>query len=291
MSEVFRVHENDEGDVVVPDEGVFATKGYERPDTTEYMMTAAEVSAAAANAAQNLIELSEPKPVGVAERLETVERRFGFLPRSRRELSDTYGLTGEDLIAGAATHLNDVFNRQKFKTKMEDPAETVRSMTARYADYAKNARAEAGLLGLLVEDITTENGTLNTNRLGDDWRYSDSWARSIVHALWTHDVNTFKKVGEDDDASPLDTKEEGAYSVSDKAMLSRAQTMMRRQKGVFNDAITQSLKNEQQRFAFWVEKLQEARKHTIARPIAYKALVELGVIDVASSQVQPEPSK
>jgi hypothetical protein len=276
MSEFPNTRENEEGDIVPIEETEFSATRYEKPDESEYMMTPAHLSSAAAEAAQKLMEVDKPEKVEIPERLVTVEQRFGFLPRSRRELSDTYDLTAKELLAGAASHLNDVFNRQKHKSSMEDPSQTVRSITARYAEYAKNAQGEQRMLELFARDIGDEKGSLDISRLGSEWQHSGSLFRPILHTLWTRDVSAFMRDGEGDD--PLKGLLEGAYSASDRQVMQRAQEMLTKSKREFNGEFRHSLTSQRNRFDFWVNALQEARKHTLARPVAYNALVELGVI-------------
>lgn len=229
----------------------------------------------AVEAAQNLLSLeAEPSGVGLRERLATVEERFGFLPRTKEELSDTYGLTGKDLVGGAATHLNTVFNRQK--KYMEDPDRTVRSIVSRYVEYAKNARVEYAFLKQTQEVIDNGRGGLNPSRLGSEWQHSGSIARPILHTLWMRDITAFMK--DDTGTDPLKALKDGAYLPSNKQAVEQAQAMIATgKKTAFTEDFIHSMNSEQSRFEFWVNALQEARSHKLAAPIAYGALVELGV--------------
>lgn len=231
----------------------------------------------AVEAARTLVDVKGETPAresGIAERLTTIEERFGFIPHTKDELSDTYDLTGKDLVGGAAKHLNTVFHRQK--RYMEEPDRTVRSIVSRYADYAKNARVEHAFLKQTEELIDNGKGDLDPTRLGSDWRLSGSLARPVMHTLWMRDVSKFMR--DDDDTDPLKAMKDGAYLTSDKQAVARAQAMLEGpKKSTFAEDLVHSISSEQGRYEFWVKTLQEARNHKLAAPIAYAALVELGI--------------
>ena len=229
----------------------------------------------AVGAAQSLVNIeTSPEKVGIAERLATVEQRFEFLPRTKQELSDTYDLIGKDLVAGAATHLNAVLNRQ---TKyMEEPSRTVRAIVTRYADYAKNARAEYAFLKQVEDSIGDGKGGIDASRLGREWQYSGSVARPVLHTLWMRDVAAYMR--DEQGVDPLKELADGGYAMSSQRAMSAAQEMMTKgSKVAFSEAFHHSTRSEHRRFAFWVQALQEARRHKAAAAVAYGALVELGV--------------
>lgn len=232
-----------------------------------------------AEVAQKLIALEEaPDEVGIAERVVTVQQRFGFIPRGRKELSDTYDLTGKDLVGGAATHLNTVLNRQM--KYMEEPDRTVRSIVSRYADYAKNARAEFGLLKQLQELIEDEKGAIATSRLGAEWQHSGALARPLMHLLWSRDVNAYVQEEQKTGNDPLKALEGDKYKLSNRTTIADLQAYLSKApKSAIREVLHQSINDEQSRFDFWVKALQESRNHLAGRPIAYGALVELGVIE------------
>ena len=278
MSEFPHVRESESGDIIPHDDNpVDFEVTYQSPDETEYMMTIA----GAAGAAQSLIgaevETKEASEADLAERMTTVEERFGFIPRSRRELSDTYDLTGKDLVGGAATHLNTVLQRQK-RYDVEAPDATVRSIVARYAGYAENAKVEYGLLSQLEEIVVDESGSTTLNRLGTDWKYSGALSRPLLHGLWTQDAHAYMRDAEGvDPLKQLDAGEK--YSASNKATLEAIQQQIDVTKPAeFIDALSSSKHSEVSRYEFWVNALQEARNHKAGAAVAYEALKKLRVI-------------
>ena len=241
---------------------------------TDYHEARIKLGYDAVEAARTLVDVEKPAgEAGLGERLTTIEERFGFIPRTKDELSDSYDLTAKELVGGAAQHLNIVFNRQK--RYMDDPDRTVRSIVSRYADYAKNARVEGAFLRQVEEDIDNGRGGLDASRLGTDWRHSGSQARPVLHTLWMHDINAFME--DDTKTDPLKDVKDGVYMPSDKQTVARAQAMLQGKKSDFVDDFKHSIRSEQSRFEFWVQSLQEARSHKLAAPIAYAALVELGI--------------
>lgn len=303
MSEHFPVRENSEGDVVPFDDAPADIEvRYQRPDETEYSIASASMAARAmidaepavlnpevapdsGAAPESTAEPSKGSPEAVvkeadlAERIVTVRERFGFVPRSKQELNDTYDLIGKDLIAGAASHLNIVLNRQA--RYMEEPAKTVRSIVSRYADSAKNARAEYGLLTQLQELVEDEKGEITTAQLGRGWQYSGGLARSLLHVLWTRDVATYVQSEQDEPAEdPLKALAGDAYKLSNKQALARVQAYIDEPNhDSFQETLHDSISGERERYKFWVKALQESRKHAAGAPVAYEALRSLGELD------------
>ena len=235
----------------------------------------------AAQAAQTLLSLDddtekEAEEVGLAERLTTIEHRFGFIPRSKQELSDTYDLTGKDLVAGAATHLNTVLNRQK--KYMEDPERTVRAIVARYVEYARSARSDYAFMRQAEVDMGDGKGGLHLASFGTEWRHSGSLSRPVMRTLWSRDVRKFMRDGEAEGVDPLKALTDGEYAASNLYAVDAAQAMITGgKKAGFAEEFQHAMQNERDRFDFWVNALQEARKHQLAAPIAYGALVDLGI--------------
>lgn len=229
---------------------------------------------AAAIAARNLIEPERTsEEVDTAERLVTVEQRFGFIPRSRRELNDTYDITGKELVAGSATHLNIVLNRQK--KYMDDPDRTVRAIVGRYAGYAKRARGESAFLTQLQDEVTNERGTVDTSKLNADWQFEPSQVRPLVHVLWSQRMTAFTR----DDASvnPLVSEEDDNYKAANKETFDAIDKLLSK-KTLFSEELAHSIKSEKGRYEFWINALQDARRHKAAAGVAYQALLDLGVL-------------
>jgi len=273
-----------DGDIVpVDDYPDDAKVSYQHPDTTEYNL----VSDAAARAERILNEpvAVETAPVEIdkatsPERVMTVLERFGFAPHDQREMSDTYDLTGKELVGGSASHLNAVFNRQK--KYMEDPDRTVRSIVSRYAEYATQASREAAFLttlqGALKDDSYHQFARADSVTLVSIWKEEPSVARPLLEVLWTHDVEAF--ANETQTKNPLQGEGRSNYNLSDKTTKARLETMINGMRiNELSREVAKSQAIESERYKFWIETLKQARNHTLARGIAYKALVDLREIE------------
>ncbi len=268
-----------DGDIVpyddAPDDAAIA---YATPDATEYMIVAAE-------AAQALIESPEAaveaKTSESAERIATVQQRFGFSPLSKVELSDTYDVTGKDLVGGAAQQLNTVFHRQA--KYMEDPERTVRSIVGRYASYAENAQREAAFLMMLQEEVQKSEAHpfSRADSIGavSVWQHEPSVSRPLLAVLQHRDIETF--VHDDDALNPLESQassKERIYSAANKSTIQRLEKMMH---GLRVSELAGELEStvsvQKHRFDFWVDILKQSEKHSLARGMVHKALTDLKV--------------
>jgi hypothetical protein len=220
--------------------------------------------------------------IAVADRLDITHRVAGFLPTTHRELNETMTLL--DYIgkpSGTAAHLNEILIHQK-KSVSEDPAAAVRSITNEYAGYIAKARMDKTQLGLFGDEIrlqrTTPSRTVNLEALHSGL---GQFARFV-------DLRAFaaKIGGAALPANPLRAAQSGkntsrdryTVTIPDPEMRDRILAVVGKTPQKKAAAITAAAVVDQtNRIAFWTARLQESRRHMAARPIAYEALLKLGI--------------
>lgn len=218
-----------------------------------------------------------------AERLGTIFENYGFYPETPRELNEAFTLAGygDDRYA-VNRHLGEIYAHQNNeKTKTEDPAAAVRSVTSGYVGYARAAKANVHFareswIALNENRGLITNFTSLANTPGFVKPYDEASARGYGQLVRFHDLSDYRNLVEKG-IDPLRINytlkhPDAVASERIAAVLSD----VRYNEGLRLAAVTG--KAQEKRFIFWIEQLRNAQKHMIAGPIAAVALKRLGVM-------------
>lgn len=220
--------------------------------------------------------------IDVYDRLAVVKDTAGFLPTTRGELTEAMSLLSfQEVPGGAAAHLNEILLHQK-RSASVDPQAAVRSVTNQYAGYARKARYDLTALTTLREELEESTGNPLTSvkeagavtGLGQLARYKD-----ITSLAGARDPDKFPFPplynGADNKRNAFDP-----YTAAQPDPLARERivTVARAERLWHGRALVRgAIEDQQARFSFWVDRLQEARQHGAAKPVAAVALQNLGV--------------
>jgi hypothetical protein len=217
------------------------------------------------------------------ERMQAVRGTANFLPTSRGEINEAFALLSFLHEPGkTARHLNEVLRHQQ-KSRTDDPAAAVRSITREYAGYARKARADCFNLTAMQQELDeySQNDGSKLRMLKDAGRLTGT-AQFVRH----RDLSRLAGTGEQGIVSPFQTRSDGKRSALDPYTITEPTDEMTEhiaqelgsvriweaQKG-----IGAMITDQQNRFSFWTDRLREARAHSVALPVANAALQALGV--------------
>ncbi|MFZ1301709.1 MAG: hypothetical protein WAQ27_04035 [Candidatus Microsaccharimonas sp.] len=238
----------------------------------------------------DIVAESEAQPKSPHERLFEVQERFGFKPFSKEELSFIIRMTGKDYPQGAATFLNTILLKQrnvldKHRAKGEEvdddmPKLSLMSIVGRYGGFAREAGSQkSGLLGLT--DMIAERGAKRSEKASSipvlrDWSLDGSTRAPILNLLKADDIDAF--IDKPDSTTPPFDVDYTALSSQQLKQQGDAYIAALRV-GQLQDIIAIRSRELTNRKNFWVQSLQEARKHNAARPAAEAQLRNLKIIE------------
>lgn len=236
------------------------------------------------NPDERVIEPHEPIRERV-ERLRAVNDVYGFLPHTLKELNyATSALDYASSQGGFARVLNNVLRHQikhmsgdseedtannDQSDQSKDPKNAVRSITTKIIEYAKEARADTFMLQQLNNELggeTPQNKLLaNSHRIAD-WQTQDTTRRGLQ--LLARHVQT---------AGMLRDMDEGYEGAIKAALETPAIELMMKtvSVGSAKRLIGVAIEQETARSQFWLDCVQQALKHTVAKSLAARALEEL----------------
>lgn len=222
-----------------------------------------------------------PDQASRAERLETIFDNYGFYPETPRELNEAFALTGYgDDPHAVNRHLAEIYNHQNSeKTKTEDPAAAVRSVTSGYIGFASTAKANIHFaheswLSLNENRGLTANFTSLAKTPGFVNPDDEASARGYGQLVRFHDLSNYSKLVSEG-IDPLGIN----YTLRhpDALASERLATVLSSLR--FNEGLKlagATGKAQEKRFIFWIEQLSNAQKHMVAGPVARVALKRLG---------------
>lgn len=231
---------------------------------------------------------AEPEVVASPEQIHTLERLLivgeeeGFYPTSRRELNEAFNLRSfRETPGGAAKHLAEVSAHQVKHNA--SPREAVRSIANEYFGYARRARTDKTNLLTLQEEVSdlSQHNRLETVKtsmistgLGQLVRYID--LKKLAH---TQDFSQFDvTVLRGYDREHNDAFDNYVSSEPSKEMTAHIESVISSMRlWQLSETVDAAITEQSKRFEFWVECLKESRRHSVARPIAYNALISLGI--------------
>jgi hypothetical protein len=228
------------------------------------------------------------------DRLRTVHEIAGFYGTSRREVNEAMGLLDETSPFGAAQHLNEVLQPQ-LKSVSEDPQAAVRSITDEYGAYARKARADVTALGTLREELAylhPVTGARDESRnnhpfagidrdavhtgLGQFVRYFD--LATLSEGTGKFDPFKFDNPGRKPDGTRRKAYDQYTVAEPEPEVAAHIEEVLGRTRLYAAKLLTEAaIVNEQNRYGFWVGKLQESKRHLAARSVAVQALSKLGI--------------
>lgn len=279
--------ESEDGDILPIDQFDDVPIKHQPPDYTEYMMVNAADQAAAEDryapflepaipleTAETDVELDVVPEVSKKDRSErqfNLRDRFNFYASSLDELKfATYLTSSHDLPAGAASLLNKIYHRQKNKTTMEKPENTLYSITRGFINHIDNAKGEIAALSAVRDDIKNSEAhsfsSVENISTIKDWKHEGYTRRAIGDVTRLVDTDNF--VNEDGRDNLNDN-----YLSSDPEMIGRLSHTVRTVRvGEFLNLIDARIAQHKARIEFWKQAVEQAEAHTIVRGMAHEAL-------------------
>lgn len=226
-----------------------------------------------------------PEELTALERLEVMNETQGFLPTTRDELNTATAVVAFDDIPGkTARHLNDVLQHQR-KARTDMPEQAVRSITAEFAGFAQRARSDHQGLANLQEDIRLLDYPFASlsEEIGDNRavrqlvRFVDLQAYTKSAGQESPGFDVLKRAarvrGLESARTIIDV-----YSVDelDPAVKTHIDEVLAGiTVGRSRELVAKAVAEQQKRLEFWIKHLQQSRQHSLARPIAERALRDL----------------
>lgn len=210
-----------------------------------------------------------------AERTKAIFEQLGFFPQSNDEASRIMTLIGRGEAENPVrTHLDEVA-RHQYSAKANARA-AVESITQRFADYAGNAADEKYLVQSFIKrqaDAELANFTsFATAYPVDEW-HDDATLKATFTAMSRYlDTEIFTETARPD--TP------GKYKLIDNTVNEDRTAHIVSTLGALRVSSLTSLAkalevNQENRLAFWSEKLVESQQHAFATKIAEVALQDL----------------
>jgi hypothetical protein len=215
------------------------------------------------------------------DRIGLLRDTWGFMPTSAGEANRAYALLGYmDDPDGAAAYLDGILAHQQRKSASKNPETAVEKVAREIGAYARKARGDTVALAQLTQELRDSRAGGSLATLGDV-RLQTGTGQLVRHVdlagLLLHG-----KIGID--PFSMQTKKQPAadpYTVSQRSRAMNAHVEHVLQAIPVSHAsglILAAAADQAKRRAFWTEILQQARQQAVARPIAYVALQDLGVI-------------
>lgn len=230
-----------------------------------------------------------PPELPLLERLEVMQRDYGFIPTTQDEVNVAIGLVAFQTAPGkTAKHLNEILKHQQ-GAQTTNPAQAVISVTAEYASFAHGAKGDLTQLSSLRGEVAElmnpkvsliEELELATGGLRQLVRHMDLRKYIASKGHETPQFELLKKAtrtrGPGSNRAIIDV-----YSSLDldHEVEGHLQEVLTDTKvGTARSLVDMAVLDQTNRLNFWTERLREARAHAVARPIAYKALASLGAL-------------
>jgi|GEM_PF-3653078 len=223
-----------------------------------------------------------PDRANRAERLDTIFDNYGFYPETPRELNEAFALTGYgDDPHAVNRHLAEIYNHQNSeKTKTEDPAAAVRSVTSGYIGFASTAKANIHFARESWVALNENRGLIsNFTSLAKTPGFvnpdDEASARGYGQLVRFHDLSNYSNLVSEG-IDPLSIN----YTLRHPDALASERLATVLSSVRFTEGLKLAVatgKAQEQRFKFWTEQLRSAQRHMIARPLATTALKKLGV--------------
>lgn len=248
-----------------------------------------------------------PLDLDIRDRIILLNDVAGFFPVTRPELHEAVNLvTFQDSPGKAARHLNEILIHQQ-KSSSDSPKKAVQSKTSEYVSYALQAQRDGAKLGNLAtvvqeiynpkllladclrdelffdgvpeEDIDSRiidtDGVRQLVRYIDMRRFFNSTPGSKTRPPFEKFPAYDRIRGEDEDRQIIDAFSQSSLVPTLEGYIleqvgSYPVGMMRRR-------LSEAVQDATSREFFWVQMLQQSKAHTIARPIAEKALEHLAL--------------
>ena len=226
----------------------------------------------------------EPQAVGQAERLHIVHDVAGFYPTNGDELTRAFAIKDfKETPAGVAGYLNEILLHQMKTPKAVVPAAALLSVVSEMAGYATKARADKTALLTLRQELQAarDSNSLNSLKqvgvatgLGQFVRQLDLRQVALTGDISQLPFNPLRGTGASrrtafdpyTASNPTPDVRRRIDHVVGSVRLWQARVI-----------IAELVDEQSQRFDFWTENIDDARRHGAARAAAYGALTRLGL--------------
>ena len=191
-----------------------------------------------------------------------MREKFGIDPWSARERGEAI----ESLVGGTARHLNVVLTHQKKNTAVEDPARALRSIVSEYGNFAREAKGEAGFLGMALEELDDLNPEAKLDTYS---QLNEAGARRVSVAI-TRRLKANEFLNSDDLPDPLDRR-----NATNQQLIAIEGRIKDLSIGEIKKNIKLIIASEGRRQKFWMDRLKEAESHMAVTKLARAVLANL----------------
>lgn len=248
-----------------------------------------------------------PLDLDIRDRIMLLHDVAGFFPLTKLELHEAVNLvTFQDTPGKAARHLNEVLIHQQ-KSTSDDPKKAVQSKTSEYASFAIQAQTDGIKLGrlstvvqeiynpkLLLADclrdellfngvsqddlderILDTDGIRQLVRYIDMRRFFNSTPESKTRPPFERFPAYERTRGEAVDRHVVDAfSQSNLLSALEDHILEEVESYP---VGMMRHRLSEAVQDAAGREYFWVQMLQQTKAHSIAKPIAERALAHLSL--------------
>lgn len=235
---------------------------------------------------QNASAPVEPQPqaIGQAERLHIMHDVSQFYPTNGSELSLAFAIKDiKDSPAGVAGYLNEILLHQMKTPKAEVPARALLSIVSEMAGYASKARADKTALQTMREELAANRDSSPLQSLKQA-----GVATGLGQYVRQLDLRQVAQTGDSSKLpfNPLRGSGASKRTAFDPYTASQPTPEVRQRIDQVTgtarlwqarEIINELVDEQSQRFTFWAENINDARRHAAARAAAYSALKQLGM--------------